>query len=245
MDLPEQLAGAPKRPHPGSWGQFLVSEVAGKPVKARITEVEAYKGSDDPASHAYRGRTRRNGSMFERPGTLYVYRSYGIHWCANVAAGPEGVGWGILFRGGEIVDGLGVARSRRGRERDLANGPGKLTQALGLDHSHDGTFLFDGSSPIRLEPGPTAGPGDGDTAGRHKPGDRSPMAIRGGVSGDRWRAVPGSSPTYSRPADELRHARLPAPPRRSGRPGRGPDPQAGAGAPAPGQARFGPPPPRR
>ena len=122
-------------------------------MRARITEVEAYKGSDDPASHAYRGRTGRNGSMFERPGTLYVYRSYGIHWCANVAAGPEGVGWGILFRGGEIVDGLGVARTRRGRERDLANGPGKLTQALGVDHSHDGTFLFDGSSPIRLEPG--------------------------------------------------------------------------------------------
>ncbi|MGH8942776.1 MAG: DNA-3-methyladenine glycosylase [Acidimicrobiia bacterium] len=155
MDLPEQLADSPEEAAPRLLGSFLVSEVDGKQVRARITEVEAYKGSDDPASHAFRGRTRRNGSMFERPGTLYVYRSYGIHWCANVAAGPEGVGWGILFRGGEIVDGLGVARSRRGRERDLANGPGKLTQALGVDHSHDGTFLFDGSSPIRLEPGTT------------------------------------------------------------------------------------------
>ena len=93
--------------------------------------------------------------MFERPGTLYVYRSYGIHWCANVAAGPEGIGWGILFRGGEIVDGIGVARSRRGRDQDLANGPGKLTQALGVDHSHDGTYLLEGSSPMRLEPGPS------------------------------------------------------------------------------------------
>ncbi|MET0567174.1 MAG: DNA-3-methyladenine glycosylase [Acidimicrobiia bacterium] len=155
MDLPEQLADTPEAAAPRLLGSFLVSRVDGKQVRARITEVEAYKGSDDPASHAFRGRTKRNGSMFERPGTLYVYRSYGIHWCANVAAGPEGVGWGILFRGGEIVDGLGVARSRRGRERDLANGPGKLTQALGVDHSHDGTFLFDGSSPIRLEPGPT------------------------------------------------------------------------------------------
>ena len=153
MDLAAQLGETPEEAAPRLLGAFLVSEVGGKSVRARITEVEAYKGSDDPASHAYRGRTGRNGSMFERPGTLYVYRSYGIHWCANVAAGPEGVGWGILFRGGEIVDGLGVARTRRGRERDLANGPGKLTQALGLDHSHDGTFLFDRTSPIRLEPG--------------------------------------------------------------------------------------------
>ncbi|MGH8943632.1 MAG: DNA-3-methyladenine glycosylase [Acidimicrobiia bacterium] len=153
MDLAAQLAESPEVAAPRLLGAVLVSEVGGTSVKARITEVEAYKGSDDPASHAYRGRTGRNGSMFERPGTLYVYRSYGIHWCANVAAGPEGIGWGILFRGAEIVDGLGVARSRRGRERDLANGPGKLTQALGVDHSHDGTFLFDRSSPIRLEPG--------------------------------------------------------------------------------------------
>jgi DNA-3-methyladenine glycosylase len=91
--------------------------------------------------------------MFERPGTLYVYRSYGIHWCANVAAGPEGVGWGILFRGADIIDGLGVARARRGRENELANGPGKLTQALGVDHTHDGTYLLDGTGPIRIEPG--------------------------------------------------------------------------------------------
>lgn len=153
VDLAEQLAESPEEAAPRLLGAFLVSDVGGKSVKARITEVEAYKGSDDPASHAYRGRTSRNGSMFERPGTLYVYRSYGIHWCANVAAGPEGVGWGILFRGGEIVDGLGVARSRRGRDQDLANGPGKLTQALGVDHSHDGTYLFDGASSIRLEPG--------------------------------------------------------------------------------------------
>ena len=155
MDLAEQLAGSPEEAAPRLLGSFLVSEVGGKQVRARITEVEAYKGSDDPASHAYRGRTRRNGSMFERPGTLYVYRSYGIHWCANVAAGPEGVGWGILFRGGEIVDGIGVARLRRSREKDLANGPGKLTQALGIDHSLDGTYLLESPSPVRLEQGPS------------------------------------------------------------------------------------------
>ena len=155
MDLAEQLAASPEEVAPRLLGSFLVSEVGGKQVRARITEVEAYKGSDDPASHAFRGRTRRNGSMFERPGTLYVYRSYGIHWCANVAAGPEGVGWGILFRGAEIVDGIGIARLRRSREKDLANGPGKLTQALGVDHSHDGTYLFESSSQVRLEHGPS------------------------------------------------------------------------------------------
>jgi DNA-3-methyladenine glycosylase len=122
-------------------------------VKARVNEVEAYKGPDDPASHSFRGQTRRNASMFGKPGTLYVYRSYGVHWCANVAAGPEGVGWAVLFRGGEIREGIGVARARRGREDGLANGPGKLTQALGIDHSHDGTYLLDEESPIRIESG--------------------------------------------------------------------------------------------
>jgi len=154
MDLAQSLSGNPEAAAPLLLGSSLVSELGGSTVKVRITEVEAYKGSDDPASHAYRGWTRRNGSMFERPGTLYVYRSYGIHWCANVAAGPEGVGWGILFRGGEVIEGLGVARLRRGREDELANGPGKLAQALGIDHSHNGSYLLDDSSPLRLEPGP-------------------------------------------------------------------------------------------
>jgi DNA-3-methyladenine glycosylase len=153
VDLAELLAGSPEEAAPMLLGSYLVSEVGGALVKARVTEVEAYKGSDDPASHAFRGRTRRNGSMFERPGTLYVYRSYGVHWCGNVAAGPEGIGWGILFRGAEIVEGLGVARSRRGRDDGLANGPGKLTQALGIDHSHDGTYLLDPASPLRIESG--------------------------------------------------------------------------------------------
>lgn len=91
--------------------------------------------------------------MFERPGTLYVYRSYGIHACANVAAGPEGIGWGILFRGAEIVAGLTVAQWRRGRTGGLTDGPGKLTQALGIELAHNGCYLLDPDSPIRLEPG--------------------------------------------------------------------------------------------
>jgi DNA-3-methyladenine glycosylase len=91
--------------------------------------------------------------MFEQPGTLYVYRSYGIHSCANTAAGPAGVGWGILIRGGEVIDGRGVAARRRGRLEDLANGPGKLCQALGIGLEHNGADLLDPSSPIRLETG--------------------------------------------------------------------------------------------
>ena len=122
-------------------------------VRLRIDEVEAYKGSDDPASHAYRGRTKRNGSMFEKPGTLYTYLSYGVHTAANAAAGPQGVGWGILIRGGEVLDGRATAVMRRGRHDQLANGPGKLTQALGIRLDHNGLDLLSPSSVVRLEPG--------------------------------------------------------------------------------------------
>ena len=121
-----------------------------------LTEVEAYGGTDDAASHAYNGRTPRNGSMFGPPGTLYVYRSYGIHWCANIATGPEGEGQAVLLRGGKIIEGEVVVRRRRGRSDHLTDGPGKLTQALGITGDHDGTSVLDG--PIRLEPRDPAGP---------------------------------------------------------------------------------------
>jgi DNA-3-methyladenine glycosylase len=152
-DLESILAGPPEKAAPHLLGCLLVSEVDDELVVIRINEVEAYKGDDDPASHAYRGETARNGSMFRRPGTLYVYRSYGIHHCANSAAGPEGVGWGILIRGGEVVEGSGVAARRRGHRQDLASGPGKLCQALGIGLAHDGTYLLDTGSILRLEPG--------------------------------------------------------------------------------------------
>lgn len=153
VELADILAGAPEEAAPLLLGSHLVSDIAGKQVTVRITEVEAYKGSEDPASHAFRGRTARNDSMFQQPGTLYVYRSYGIHNCANTAAGPEGVGWGILIRGGEVLEGEGTVRMRRGRRDNLTNGPGKVCQALGIDISHNGTDLLDPDSDIRLEPG--------------------------------------------------------------------------------------------
>lgn len=151
--LAEVLGCAPDEAAPLLLGTHLISRVNREEVRVRINEVEAYKGSEDPASHAYRGETARNGSMFRRAGTLYVYRSYGIHHCANTAAGPEGVGWGILIRGGEVIDGTSVAVRRRGRRAGLANGPGKLCQALGITLELNGTDLLAPSSVVRLEDG--------------------------------------------------------------------------------------------
>ena len=112
-------------------GCVLWTDFGGR-TAVRITEVEAYGGHDDPASHAFRGRTPRNGSMFESAGTLYVYRSYGIHWCANVAVGRQGDGQAVLVRGGVVTDGHSTVLQRRGRADHLTDGPGKLTQALGI-----------------------------------------------------------------------------------------------------------------
>lgn len=121
-------------------------------VTVRITEVEAYAGDRDPASHAYRGRTARTAVMFGPPGRLYVYFSYGMHHAANIVCGPDGTASGALLRSGEVVEGLELARVRRGpriRDRDLARGPGRLAQALGLTLADGGTDVF-GSGPVRL-----------------------------------------------------------------------------------------------
>ena len=117
----------------------------------RLTEVEAYGGTDDPASHAYRGRTARNGAMFEPAGTLYVYRSYGIHWCMNIVTGEPEDGQAVLLRGGDILEGQALMVRRRGRDDHLTDGPGKLTQALGVTGDHDGSHVASG--PVRLEEG--------------------------------------------------------------------------------------------
>lgn len=129
-------------------GWQLVSDIDGERVAASLVEVEAYDGETDPASHAYRGRTSRNGSMFGPPGTLYVYRSYGIHWCMNVVAGEAGVAAAVLLRGAEITEGVDTASRRRGRSDHLADGPGKLTEALGVTDDLDGHDLR--RTPLRL-----------------------------------------------------------------------------------------------
>lgn len=115
----------------------------------RIIEVEAYGGRHDPASHAYRGPTARNQTMFGSPGHLYVYFSYGVHWCANVVSGGDAPASGeaVLLRALEPVAGLELMRAARWRnqrrqvDRDLCRGPGRLAQAMGIDRSCDGTDL--------------------------------------------------------------------------------------------------------
>jgi DNA-3-methyladenine glycosylase len=145
-------------------------------VAVRLTEVEAYDGPDDPASHAYRGRTSRTEVMFGPPGRLYVYFSYGMHWAANVVCGPDGTASGILLRAGEVVEGVQLARTRRGRatDRDLARGPGRLCQALGVTAELKGTsVLGDGPVTLELDPAPRAaisvGPRVGVSAAAERP----------------------------------------------------------------------------
>lgn len=136
-------------------GRRLRSEVGGVPCEVVLTEVEAYGGAEDPASHGSGGRTRRNASMFRAAGTLYVYRSYGIHWCLNAVTGPIGEPAAVLLRAGRPVLGEEVMERRRGRVDHLCDGPGKLAQALGVTGEHDGSSLLDG--PVRLVGHPPAG----------------------------------------------------------------------------------------
>lgn len=133
-------------------GWLIRTEFEGSVTEVRLLETEAYAGDRDPASHAYRGETARNAAMFGPPGTLYVYRSYGIHWCMNVVVAPVGTAHAVLLRGGEPVFGHRAMEARRGRADHLTDGPGKLCQALGVSGTHDGTSLIDG--PVRLVPGP-------------------------------------------------------------------------------------------
>ena len=120
----------------------------------RIVEVEAYGGPDDPGSHAHRGPTPRSEIMFGPPGHLYVYFTYGMHWCANVVSDPEGTAGAVLIRALTPLAGIDRMRAARGptarRDRDLCSGPAKLTQALGIDGTHLGTDLTDPRAAVTV-----------------------------------------------------------------------------------------------
>jgi DNA-3-methyladenine glycosylase len=147
--------------------ELLGCTVSHAGVTLRLTEVEAYDGSNDPGSHAFRGLTPRTQVMFGEPGGLYVYFTYGMHWCANLVCGSAGAASAVLLRAGEVVDGLEVARARRAGviDRDLARGPARLTRTLALGRDQNGIDTLAMDSPLVLRatglpaalPGPASG----------------------------------------------------------------------------------------
>jgi DNA-3-methyladenine glycosylase len=197
--LPREFFAAPAlEVAPRLLGCVLEHETGEGLVAVALTEVEAYEGLADPASHAYRGRTGRNAVMFGEPGHAYVYFTYGMHFCVNLVCRPEGTASAVLLRAGRVIDGIPLAAARRaaGRngarhipggpggsgpggsgdprrppgpaapgvispavERELARGPARLCQALGIDRGQDGADVCDPGSPLRIRPAPEAGPG--------------------------------------------------------------------------------------
>ena len=183
---------------------WLLNKVLTRGERAgRIVEVEAYDGANDAASHAYRGLTPRTAIMFGPPGFLYVYFTYGMHWCANVICGPEGQAAGVLIRALDPVAGVEQmwdARPAARLERDLCNGPAKLCQALGITGADDGADLL-AARPRSGAPSGTEGPVrllDDGTPPPRRPGRGTRIGIKVATE-KRWRFwVPGD-PSVSRP----------------------------------------------
>ena len=164
--------------------ELLGCHISHAGVTVRLTEVEAYDGSNDPGSHAFRGPTPRTQVMFGEPGGLYVYFTYGMHWCANLVCGSVGVASAVLLRAGEVVEGLEVARTRRSGipDRDLARGPARLALALALGRDQNGmdTCATDSAFVVRASV-PTMGVPTSDTSGASRPVVRAGPRV--GVSG--------------------------------------------------------------
>jgi DNA-3-methyladenine glycosylase len=160
--------------------RLLGATLTGRDVAATIVEVEAYGGVPngpwpDAAAHSYRGPTGRNTVMFGPPGRLYTYRSHGIHVCANVVCGADGIAAAVLLRAAAIETGLDLAQSRRGtsiRTVALARGPGNLCSALGITMADNGVDLFDAHSPVRLRLNDTPDPVSGPRVGISHAADR-------------------------------------------------------------------------
>jgi DNA-3-methyladenine glycosylase len=184
---------------PDLLGLLLVHDSDEGKVALRLTEVEAYGGASDPGSHAFRGKTARNAVMFGPAGHVYVYFTYGMHWCMNLVCGPPDSAAAVLVRAGEVVVGHELARTRRTTSsslHDLARGPARLTVALGVGKEYDGADATDPASPLRVLPG----------AGSRSGKPRVLSGPRVGVAGDGaarpWRFWIDGEPTVSayRPA---------------------------------------------
>lgn len=192
-------------------------------VAVRLTEVEAYDGEGDPGSHAFRGRTRRNATMFGPPGRAYVYFTYGMHWCLNLVSSPPGAAAAVLLRAGEVVGGAPLARRRRTTSRtdsDLARGPARLTVALGVTGELDGTDATDPASVLVVRPGLVVH--SGRLAAATRPPARPPerrrvlTGPRVGVAGDGarvpWRFWLAEEPSVSAYRPSVARRRALAPP---------------------------------
>ena len=158
----ELLSGPAVQVAPVLLGATLLSSIGGAEVLVRITEVEAYEGALDAASHAFRGQTKRNAVMFGEAGRLYCYFVYGMHWCANITCGRPGTAAAVLLRAAEILDGAPAAQARTSTPLSpakLASGPARLARVLGLTGEHTGLDLLDPGSPVQLTGLATPRPG--------------------------------------------------------------------------------------
>ncbi|WP_138443824.1 DNA-3-methyladenine glycosylase [Sinomonas susongensis] len=195
-DLVHWLLRDPVAVAPDLLGAVLTHTTAEGTVGVRLTEVEAYRGHRDsehadPGSHSYNGRTARNEVMWGPPGHLYVYFTYGMHYCANIVCGPAGRSSGCLLRAGEVVEGVELAQRRRAaarKEAELARGPARLAQALGISREHNGAALDGGEfrlvRPSRRAPAVLNGP-------------RVGVAGAGGSADYPWRFWLPGEPTVS------------------------------------------------
>ncbi|MBO1267483.1 DNA-3-methyladenine glycosylase [Arthrobacter cavernae] len=194
--LREFLSGDPRNVAPLLLGAVLTHQTDEGAVSVRLTEVEAYLGPrdsahPDPGSHTFRGRTPRNAPMFGPAGHLYVYFTYGMHYCANIVCGPDGVPSALLLRAGEVVGGQAIAASRRPASRspqDLASGPARLATVLGLTTADSGRDALSPPFGLALPDGPAAAVASGPRVG---------VAGDGGSRRYPWRFWIQDDPTVS------------------------------------------------
>ncbi len=209
MLLPrETFAGSAAAVAPALLGCVIEHDTPEGLVAVALTEVEAYHGQADPASHAYRGRTPRNAVMFGPPGHAYVYFTYGMHFCVNLVCLPEGTASAVLLRAGRVVAGEDLARARRAAPgpggRDLARGPARLCQALAITRAQDGADVCDPGSPLRVR---WPAPAEASLIGARAGGAGAALKAGGAGAGPRPRrgcddeALPGAPDSHPQPSD--------------------------------------------